>query len=1037
MTKKVIGIAAALVLLAVAVPLFGQWQGDTRITNNTGSSYTTYRGGWCIAADDANVHIAWRDHTTTQRIRYFTFPIGSPTTTPNGEAVSTSSGYDPSIAVHDGTVDVSWYYYAAYDLYTREKNGSWGPIINHGVYNQSCYYPAIAFDSDGDLHNVFNRYSYTSGDARGYSVYYQRKNSGAGSYSSPVRAFDPHSDGGSASSTYYAYYPSICITSDDVIHISVAHNNGYRLKHVWSTDNGATWNHETIGGTYFAYYSYGTSICHDSEDNLYIAYVGYTLPRQVYVATNASGSWVSTQVSNSTYNYTWYPSICCDTNDNVWVSWDDRSGMTYEIHYNKYDAVSGSWEGDQALTLDDGQYSRYSNIAADENGNVHICWYDRRDGNYEVYYNWYHPLPPGVYLTEDFEGSFPPAGWSTTTESGSNQWFRNDYWSRPNYAGGSGYCADNDDDAAGSGAPLCEYNCLTSPSIDLSEVAVVTLEYTMSYNHGSNAEARVEVVNSTGSWIVVNYRDDVDPTGPGKVETYNISQYAAGESDVRIRFVYHEFAAGHNGWFEVDDVEVRECAGVDTLLTENFNGAWSTTSPPAGWTINYGSSVTRDDWNRWYRAGNYCAGIYYYFDTETDELISPVIDCSGEGEVYLAVDHYYSHYMNYPYTAQWLGSTDGGATWPHVIWDYDESSYGNYPFTRDSLDISWAAGESQVAINFYGDGYSYNINYWYVDNVLMVGFADCGLPPPYVYLDLKLVNIIRPRKEEEPDVPFTPSIKIFNNVDTVAHTSASCKIKDLTTQTIVYDDVLSNVPLEPGYNIISGFKAFTPEGDKTYNAFFIVEHPDDINPDDNRKDKNFTTAVGVDVTPFAVLAPTDPQVNQFEPSARYAEKAGAEETDASLICEIKNDAEEVVHGDTLEHTFAANDTFTATFNKSVELEEGPYTITFWAEERGGNISNPPLSMGFNYSGIAETPLPERTSLEVLGTRVNFTLATATNVNLRIYDVAGNMVATLASGTYGAGYYSLNWNTSGVAAGVYFVRMITPEFNATRKVLILH
>jgi len=270
MTKRVIGIAAALVLLAVAVPLFGQWQGETRITNNSGSSYTTYRGGWCIAADDADVHITWRDYTNSPYYaRYFTFPIGSPAETPNGEAVSTSYAYDPVIAVHGGKVDVSWYYYTSpYYLYTREKNGAWGSIINHGDANKSCYYPAIAFDSDGNLHNVFNRYSSTSGDARGYSVYYQKKNSGAGSYSSPVLAFDPHSDGGSASSYYYAYYPSICITSDDAIHVSVAHNNGYRLKHVWSTNDGASWNHESIGGTNFAYYSYGTSICCDSDDNL-------------------------------------------------------------------------------------------------------------------------------------------------------------------------------------------------------------------------------------------------------------------------------------------------------------------------------------------------------------------------------------------------------------------------------------------------------------------------------------------------------------------------------------------------------------------------------------------------------------------------------------------------------------------------------------------------------------------------------------------------------------------------------------------------
>ncbi|TKJ43913.1 hypothetical protein CEE36_02005 [candidate division TA06 bacterium B3_TA06] len=397
------------VLALAAVPLFGQWQGDFRVTNNPGGTYTASYGGWVIAADDANVHIAYKDNTNVLNyyVRYFTFPIGSPAETSNGEMIGADDGGHHNslpIAIHDGTVDISWYSHPLSHLYTREKNGSWGSIIEHGV-DVDCCCPAIAFDSDGNLHNVFNHYSSTTGDAKGRSVYYQRKNSGASSYSSPIMAFDPHSDGGSSSTEYFAYYPSICVTSDDALHVSVAHNNGNLLKHVWSTDGGATWNNETIGGTNFARYKRGTSICHDSDDNLYIAYADPGSACQVYVATNASGSWVSTQVSEYTGNYSYWPSICCDTFNNVWISWDSRwgSGSITETHYNKYDAVSGSWGYDQALTLNDGRYSRYANFAADENGNVHIIWTDSRDdGNFEIYYNW--------FLGDTITDTIPPSG---------------------------------------------------------------------------------------------------------------------------------------------------------------------------------------------------------------------------------------------------------------------------------------------------------------------------------------------------------------------------------------------------------------------------------------------------------------------------------------------------------------------------------------------------------------------------------------------------------------------------------------------------
>jgi len=890
MTKKVIGIVAALVLCAAVVPLFGQWQGETRITNNTGTSYTSRYGGWSIAADDANVHIAWYDLTTTQRARYFTFPIGSPVETPNGEAVSTSYAYYPSIAVHDGTVDVSWYYYSTYDLYTREKNGSWGSIINHGVYNQSCYYPAIAFDSDGDLHNVFNRYGSTSSPPPGYSVYYERKNSGAGSYSSPVLAFDPHVDGGSPTSYYYAYYPSVCITSDDAIHVSVASNNGYRLKHVWSTDGGATWNHETIGGTNFAYYSYGTSICCDSDDNLYIAYVPYDSPRLIRVATNASGSWVSTQVSQSTYTYTYYPSICCDKNDNVWVSWDDRSGSTYEVHYNKYDAISGSWEGDSALTTDDGQYSRYSNIAADENGNVHICWYDRRDGNYEVYYNWFKgktpTKPPFVdtLFCEYFEGSWLPAGWT-------------------------------------------------------------------------------QIINNTYS----------DGGYPG---TWYHGNYMAG--------MFH-----HGSW-----------------------GAYI-------WWSNYYQ-------NEWLRTFS--------------------IDLTGydpEDSVDLTLGS--AFYQSWP--ASWPGgnfikvSDDGGSTWDEIANLTDDYGGSGWTYISDypnplEFRISEYIGET-IMIAFHYDAPNGGYGVWSVDDVCVIASGGGGEEPGGDSLDLAMTHIIRPKTEEVANVPFTPEILVTNNLDSTSHARISCKIKEIAGPT-VYEDVLSVVPLEPGKNDIYGFKSFTPEGGKEYNALFVLEHPDDINPDNDYLDKNFHATVGMDVTPFEIVLPADVQNESFAPTAKYTEKAGAETTEANLICEITESGTSV-YKKSVSHTFAADETWTATFPVP-GIESGTYTITFWAENPldGSNISFPPISKTFTYTtSIAETPVPERTSLEVLGHTVNFALSEASHVNIRVYDAAGKAVTTLVDGSREPGSYTMNWNTSGVAAGVYFVRMITPEFNATRKVMILH
>ena len=164
------------------------------------------------------------------------------------------------------------------------------------------------------------------------------------------------------------------------------------------------------------------------------------------------------------------------------------------------------------------------------------------------------------------------------------------------------------------------------------------------------------------------------------------------------------------------------------LLDEDFEGAWSTTSPPAGWTIHYDGSLGNSDWHPGYNytGGSQTANIYYYpSETGTDELISPVLDCSGASEVWVVANHEYSHFSG-AYTSQWLGSTDGGSTFPNVIYDYNGSSVN---WTRDSINISsWAAGESEVVINFYGDGYTWNMNWWDVDDVDVWALGGGGVP---------------------------------------------------------------------------------------------------------------------------------------------------------------------------------------------------------------------------------------------------------------------------------------------------------------------
>lgn len=63
------------------------------------------------------------------------------------------------------------------------------------------------------------------------------------------------------------------------------------------------------------------------------------------------------------------------------------------------------------------------------------------------------------------------------------------------------------------------------------------------------------------------------------------------------------------------------------------------------------------------------------------------------------------------------------------------------------------------------------------------------------------------------------------------------------------------------------------------------------------------------------------------------------------------------------------------------------------------------------------------------------------VRIRIFDVRGKLVSTLANEHRAAGQHSVTWQGtdrrgSPVASGVYFVDMVAPQFHSTRKMLLL-
>ncbi|HCV43335.1 MAG TPA: hypothetical protein DGH68_07610 [Bacteroidetes bacterium] len=81
---------------------------------------------------------------------------------------------------------------------------------------------------------------------------------------------------------------------------------------------------------------------------------------------------------------------------------------------------------------------------------------------------------------------------------------------------------------------------------------------------------------------------------------------------------------------------------------------------------------------------------------------------------------------------------------------------------------------------------------------------------------------------------------------------------------------------------------------------------------------------------------------------------------------------------------------------------------------GQNYPNP-----FNPSTAIEYSVPQRTSVEI-----------------KVFDVLGREVATLLNEEKSAGVFTVRWDASGMASGVYFYQLQAGSFVDVKKLILL-
>ncbi|MCD6160815.1 MAG: hypothetical protein J7K40_00185 [candidate division Zixibacteria bacterium] len=258
----------------------------------------------------------------------------------------------------------------------------------------------------------------------------------------------------------------------------------------------------------------------------------------------------------------------------------------------------------------------------------------------------------------------------------------------------------------------------------------------------------------------------------------------------------------------------------DVIMSEDFesglpvtwtvvDSSWDTDSSQAAgadtytWVIDSRSLSQMDGDFMIYDSDDCCPAI------ARDQLITPIIDCSGYSSVTLDFSCHYRY--------SWSGSGDvdiriSGGAWQNVA-HYS----GSDNIQEVSIDISsYADDQSSVEIRWYY--YDAQCDYWWgVDNVEITGTT-------IIADDIAAISIDEPSVVMFVDSPYTPKVTV-ENVGSAAQTfDLHLVIENTVLLAIVYDQTVTSIALDPSASTQVVFTPdFTPttEDDYTFTAAVV------------------------------------------------------------------------------------------------------------------------------------------------------------------------------------------------------------------------
>ncbi len=151
------------------------------------------------------------------------------------------------------------------------------------------------------------------------------------------------------------------------------------------------------------------------------------------------------------------------------------------------------------------------------------------------------------------------------------------------------------------------------------------------------------------------------------------------------------------------------------LFTQSFDSCYPW--PPEGWTTTYPSN-----WQCWY--SNYAGGTspelvftWYPSQIANFRFKSPPINTSGYGAVQIQFKHAIQHYDS-PYKFR-VETSPNGISWS-TAWEIENPK--SHRSQTETIVTSNNVGSDTFYVSLTFSGNSYNINYWFIDDIVINGY---------------------------------------------------------------------------------------------------------------------------------------------------------------------------------------------------------------------------------------------------------------------------------------------------------------------------